>query len=257
MSPEEFRSVVRQGKYTGTTHTCCRGYARTNLVIVPREYAFDFSLFCHRNPGPCPVLDVTDPGDPHPKLMAPDADLRTDLPQYRVFKDGQVTDEPTDISKYWREDLVAFLFGCAASVRWAFEDANVRHRTTGVYRTTIRCVPAGRFYGPMAVTCTLVRGSRAVVRSVQIGSRHLFQHGPPIHIGDPAAIGIQDLCHPDLSGSPNKVIAPQEPDEVALFWACGVTPQLVALEAKVPFMITHYPAHMFVTDHLAEELAVL
>jgi uncharacterized protein YcsI (UPF0317 family) len=255
MTPKELRQVIRQGLFTGKPRYC-RGYARANLVIVPKEYAFDFLLFCNRNPRPCPVLDVTEPGDPHPRLMAPEADLRTDLPRYRVFKDGEIIDEPTDITNYWRDDLVAFLLGCSGSFYWALKAANIHYRVTGVHRTTIPCIPAGRFHGHMAVTCRLFKGTHDAIRAIQISSRHLFQHGPPVHIGDPAAIGIKDLYHPDLSSS-LKDIAPKEPDEIAMFWGCGVTPQVVAMETKVPFMITHYPAHTFITDHLIEELAVL
>jgi len=255
MTPGEFRGIVRRGEYTGPTVEVCRGYAMANLAIVPKEYAFDFLLFCNRNPRPCPVLDVTDQGSPHPPLLAPEADLRTDLPKYRVYRDGQLIAEPTDVTDYWRDDLVAFLLGCSGSFDWILQAANIRYRVIGVYTTNIRCHPAGLFHGPMVVTCRLIKGAHDAVRAIQISSRHLMMHGPPVHIGDPAAIGIKDIYQPEAFF--HKPIAPQAPDEIAMFWGCGVTPQAVAIEAKLPFMITHCPTHMFITDRLSEELAVI
>lgn len=254
MNPREFRDIVRQGKYVGSTHMACRGYVQANLVVIPEEMALEFLLFCQRNPRACAVLDATDPGDPHPKLAAPEADLRTDLPKYRIFKYGKIIDEPTDITAYWRDDLVAVLIGGSYSFDWSLRAANVQFRLTGGYTTNIQCVPAGRFYGPMVVTTRLFKTSYDAVRAVQISSRHPEGHGPPVHIGDPAAIGIKDLCHPDIF-SISESIAPQQPDEIALHWGCGITPQTVALQSKVPFMITHVPSHVFITDMLAEEVA--
>ena len=255
MSPNEFRRLVSRGEYTGPTVNVSRGYAMANLAIVPKEYAFDFLLFCNRNPRPCPVLDVTEPGSSHPPLLAPEADLRTDLPKYRVYKDGELIAEPTDITDYWRDDLVSFLLGCSGSFDWILQAAKVRYRLVGVYKTGIHCHPAGRFHGSMAVTCRFVKGSHDAVRTIQISSRHLVMHGPPVHIGDPAAIGIKDIYQPDVFFS--RSIALQASNEIAMFWGCGVTAEVVAIEAKVPFMITHCPAHMFITDLLSEELAVL
>lgn len=263
MSPKDFRSLVRRGEWATPTIrykekdiTPCRGYAEANLAIVPQDYAFEFLLFCRRNPQPCALLDVTEPGDPHPKLVAPEADLRTDLPRYRVFQDGALIDEPTDISNYWRDDLVAFLIGDSASFDWALIAANIQFRLTGAYVTNIPCVPAGRFHGPMVVTTRLFKTSYDAVRAIQVSSRHLAVHGPPVHIGDPAAIGIKDIYQPDMF-SLSAPVAPQQPNEIVMHWGCGITPQTVALECKAPFMITHCPGHMFVTDRLAEELAVL
>ncbi|GAI18747.1 unnamed protein product, partial [marine sediment metagenome] len=253
MSPKEFRGIVRRGEWGERSEGACRNYVVSNLAIVPKDYAFEFLLFCNRNPRPCPVIDVTEPGDPHPKLVAPEADLRTDLPKYRVFKDGQVIDEPIDITNYWRDDLVAFLLGCSHSFDWALRAANIHYRKIGAHTTTIPCLPAGRFHGPMQVSCRLVKSYDAS-RAVQISSRYPFAHGAPVHIGDPAAIGIKDLYKPDRPKPLKKPITPLEPDEVAMFWGCGVTPQIVAVEAKVSFMITHFPGHMFITDRLLEEL---
>ena len=255
MSPKEFRDIVRQGNFIGSTEKCCQGYAQANLAIIPKDLAFDFLLFCQRTPRPCPILDVTEAGNPCPKLMAPDADLRTDLPKYRVFKNGELVDEPTDISAYWRDNLVAFLIGCSYSFQWILRAANVKYRYVGAYTTNIECIPAGCFHGHLVVSGRLLKGSHDAVRAAQISSRHTATHGPPIHIGNPSVIGIKDLYHADMWSPGN--IAPQEPDEIAMFWGCGVTPQTVAMESKVPFMITHHPANMFVTDRLSEELAIL
>ena len=256
MSHAEFRSIVRRGEWRERSRGACRGYTVANLAIVPEDYAFEFLLFCNRNPRPCPVIDVTEPGNPHPKLMAPDADLRTDLPKYRVFKDGQLTDEPIDITNYWRDDLIAFLLGCSHSFDWALRAANIHYRKIGAYTTTIPCLPAGRFHGPMQVSCRLVKSYDAS-RAVQISSRYRFAHGAPVHIGDPAIIGIKDLYKPDMQTVKDvkESITPQEPDEVAMFWGDGATPRNVAVESKIPFMITHGKGgYMFITDRLIEEL---
>jgi len=256
MNPKDYRSLVRRGELTGPNINVCRGYAMANLAIVPKDCAFEFLLFCLRNSQPCGLIDVTEPGDPHPRFAAPEADLRTDLPKYRVFKDGECIDEPPDIIKYWQDDLVAFIIGCSASFDWALQAANVQSRLTGAYNSTIQCVPAGRFHGSMVVSCRFVKNGHDAVRATQISSRMRAVHGPPIYIGDPSAIGIKDLYHPEFG--PIKSVAPQKPDELALYWGCGITPQNIALESKVSFMITHSSeGHMFITDKLSEELATL
>jgi len=257
MSPGEFRNLVRKGEWTDITMEACQGYAQANLAVVPKEYAFDFLLFCNRNPRPCPVLDVTEIGDPHPKLMAPEADLRTDLPKYRVFKDGELIDEPTDVIKYWRDDLVGFLLGCSRTFVWALRATNIPFRRYGAYLTTIPCVPAGRFHGHMVVSVRAFYNASDAVRAVQISSRHLFMHGPPVHIGDPRDIGIENLGKPDSFNPWRPVAELPKPGEIVMSWGCGITLGVVAMESKIPFMITHSPAHMFVTDRLGEELAVL
>ena len=254
-SPTEFRAIVRRVEWTKPSITACRSYAQANLAVVPKDMAFDFLLFCYRNPRPCPIIDVTEVGGYHPKVVAPQADLRTDLPRYRVYKDGELIDEPTDVTAYWRDDLVAFLIGCSASFEWSLKAANVQYRFPGAYTSNIACIPAGCFHGHVVVSCRLMKGGFDAVRAIQISSRHIAVHGPPIHIGDPALIGIEDLYHPDVGGV--GLTFSVEPSEIPLFWGCGITPQVVALESEVPFMITHYPFHMFVTDRFAEELAAL
>jgi uncharacterized protein YcsI (UPF0317 family) len=257
-SPKEYRSAVRQEEWTDMSVHACHGYVQANLAIVPKDYAFEFLLFSNRNPRPFPVLDVTEPGDPHPKLVAPEADLRTDLPKYRVFQDGTLIDEPTDISSYWRDNLVAFVIGCSLSFDWALLAANLHYRMFGDYTTNIQCVAAGRFYGPMVVSSRAFRTARDAVRAIQISSRHLGVHGPPVHIGDPAIIGIKDLNEADVWIPPGPwPLTPLQPNETIAFWSTGAGLPVIAKACKVPFMITHCPGHMFVTDKLSEELAVL
>jgi len=258
MKPKDFRQLCRQGKYTGSSLDVCNGYARAGLTIVPKEFAFDFFLFCHRNPRALPLNDVTDPGSPHPMRLAPNADLRTDLPSYNVFVNGKLEKGVTDITDYWRDDLVAFLTGCSRGFDAVLTANNINYRYFCSFATNIRCIPAGRFQGPLGVSCRLVKGGDDVVRTIQIASRYPAYHGPPVHVGDPAIIGIKDLCHPDVATSTSEAIAPQEPDEIAMFWGCGgSTLKLAAMESKLPLMITEGPAALFVTDRLVEDLAIL
>jgi uncharacterized protein YcsI (UPF0317 family) len=257
MAPKEVRQMIREGKITTFTSGMCNGYAQANLAILPKELAFDFLLFTQRNPKPCPVLDVTEVGNPEPKVAAPGADLRFDIPKYRIYRYGELTDEVTDLSKYWRDDLVAFLLGCSFSFEGPMLDAGleVRHITDNhnvpMYITNIQCKPAGVFSGPMVVSMRPMTPKNAI-RATQVTSRMPSVHGAPIHFGDPAAIGIKDIMKPDF-GDPSTI----KPGEVPVFWACGVTPQAVAMSVKPEFMITHAPGHMFITDLLNADLSVL
>ncbi len=250
----EVRHRARIGELTGPTPGLALGHVQANLVVVPRDLAFDFLLFCQRNPKPCPLLDVTEPGSPEPRLVAPGADLRTDVPRYRVYRHGEPTDEPRDLNGLWREDLVGFLLGCSFTFENALLQAGlpVRHLDAGcnvsMYRTNIACRPAGVFRGPMVVSMRPMTPAQAV-RAVQVCSRFPRAHGAPVHLGDPAAIGVRDLARPDF-GDPVEV----RPGEIPVFWACGVTPQAVAMEARPPLLITHKPGHMFVTDLRDTEL---
>jgi uncharacterized protein YcsI (UPF0317 family) len=244
----DVRQQARSGEWTGPTAGLALGYVQTNLVIVPRALAFDFLLFCQRNPKPCPVLDVTEAGNPEPKLVAPGADLRTDVPRYRVYRNGQLAEEPDNLHSHWRDDFVAFLTGCSFTFESALLEAGlpVRHIEAGcnvpMFRTNIACRPAGVFRGPMVVSMRPMTMAQAI-RAVQVCSRFPRAHGAPIHIGDPEIIGIRDIGKPDF-GDPVDC----RPGEVPVFWACGVTPQAVAMEARPPLLITHKPGHMFVTD---------
>lgn len=246
---------MRRGDWQAPTAGLAPGFAQANLVVVPREMAYDFLVFCHRNPKPCPLIDVTDPGSPEPALAAPGADLRTDLPRYRVYRGGRLEAEETEITPYWRPDLVAFLLGCSFTFEAAMQRAGlpVRHiedgRNAAMYITSLACRPAGAFRGPVVVSMRPLP-ARDVPRAVLVSGRYPRAHGAPVHAGDPGAIGIRDLSRPDF-GDPPRI----EPGEVPVFWACGVTPQAVAQSAGVEFMITHAPGHMFLTDLRDEDLA--
>ncbi len=256
MTPAKFRGIVRKGEWQDITADACTNYGQANLIALPREYAFEFLLFCQRNPRPCYVLDVTEPGVAHPMLMAPKADLRTDLPRYRVFKNGRIIDEPYDVTEYWRDDLVAFLIGCSWGFVWAFKAAKVPFRSLGDYTTNIELNSVGRFHGHMVCSCRAFATSEDAVRAVQITSRHIPFHGPPVHIGDPTLIGVNHIGSPDAFIPPWPT-PPPEPHEVVMFWGCGITPQNVVEQSKIPYAVTHYPGHMFVIDKFVEELAIL
>jgi uncharacterized protein YcsI (UPF0317 family) len=242
------RARVRTGEHLGPTSGLAPGYAQANLVVLPAEYALDFLRFCVRNPKPCPLLEVTDTGSPHPTTLAPNADIRTDLPRYRVFRDGELVDEPTDVRRYWRDDLVGFLLGCSFTFEWALASAGLplAHQAQDVnvpmYVTDRRCVAAGPFDGPLVVSMRPFNPSE-ISRAVEVSARFPAMHGAPEHIGDPTALGIADLSRPDF-GDPVRI----PPGDVPVFWACGVTPQAVALEARPALAIFHAPGHMFITD---------
>jgi len=244
----QVRAACRSGQFNTPTPGLALGYVQANLVVVPRELAFDFLLFCQRNPKPCPLLDVTDPGDPEPKEIAPAADLRTDLPRYHVYRNGELVDEPTDIRSYWRDDLVSFLIGCSFTFENALlqEGLPVRHiemgRNVPMYRTNRPCRPAGRFHGPLVVSMRPLTPEQAV-KATSICARFPKSHGVPVYFGDPATLGISVIAKPDY-GDPVEIRS----DEVPVFWACGVTPQAVAVASRLPFLITHKPGHMFVSD---------
>ena len=246
--PAEIRADIRAGRITGVTSGLGAGYVQANLALLPRDQAYDFLVFCQRNPRPCPLLEVTDIGSVEPKGMAPGADLRTDIPRYRIYRDGAVVDEVTNATPYWRDDLVAFLLGCSFTFEWGLLDAGIplRHieqgRNVAMWRTSIECRPAGVFHGPMVVSMRPIPAA-LVSRAVMASARFPGAHGAPVHVGDPATIGIEDITRPDW-GDPQDFA----PGDVPVFWACGVTPQAVALASKPPFMITHSPGHMFLTD---------
>jgi uncharacterized protein YcsI (UPF0317 family) len=248
---------MREGKWRDHTIGLAKGYVQTNLIALPYELAFDFLLFCHRNPVSCPVLEVTDVGDPSVKKLAEDADLRTDLPQYRVFCEGKHVETVTDVSAYWRDDLVAFLIGAAATFEPALIDAGVYLRNIEegkvppVYISNIPCRPAGLFSGPMVVEMRPIPHDQ-VSRAVQVTSRFPVAHGAPVHIGDPAWIGIRDINAIDFGETTTL-----EKGEIPVFWACGVTSQVIAAKAQPSLMITHLGGHMFVTDIRSEAIAVL
>lgn len=249
------RQACRDGTLTGQTSGLTPGFAQANLVIVPEMFAFDFLRFCQRNPKPCPVLEVTEPGDPAPRRFALQADLRTDLPRYRVWRDGELAGEPTDIRDLWQDDFVAFLLGCSFTFEAALLRAGIpvrhieQHSNVPMYRTSIDCEPAGPFHGPLVVSMRPLTPAQSI-QAVQVTSRYPGVHGAPIHWGDPRQIGIADLAQPDF-GDRVEI----RTGEVPVFWACGVTPQCALMNARLPLAITHAPGCMFVTDVADETLA--
>ncbi len=246
VSPAEARDLFRGG-VRHQTAGWAKGYAQANLVAVPQDWAYDVLLFALRNPKPCPILDVTDPGDPATAL-APGADLRRDLPSYRVWEGGTCVANVDDVSAYWRPDLVGFLIGCSFTFESALLRAGVpvRHleakSNVPMYVTNQRCRPSGRVSGPLVVSMRPIPAQLVSV-AVQVTARYPAVHGAPVHVGQPEALGITDLDQPDF-GDPVVV----GPGEVPVFWACGVTPQAAVIESRPPFAISHVPGHMFITD---------
>lgn len=257
LSPSQIREKIRKADYKSQTSGLCKGYTQANLVVLPEKYALDFFTFAQRNPKPCPLLDVTEKGDPHPKLIAPQADIRTDIPKYRVYKKGELVGEYTDIIDFWDASMFAFLLGCSFTFENALLNSGVpvRHieenRNVPMYITNIDCIPAGIFSGPLVVSMRPIPYN-LVVRAVQITSRFPQVHGAPVHIGDPEKIGIKDINKPDFGDS-----VTINDNEVPVFWACGVTPQAVAMKAKPDIMITHAPGHMFISDVRDENYSIL
>lgn len=251
------RHRIRTGGWAGQTAGLAPGHVQANLVILPSGWAGDFLRFCQANPKPCPLLAVSEVGDPTLPTLGRDIDIRTDVPLYRVFRDGELMEEPKDIRALWTKDLVSFLIGCSFSFEEALlaDRVPVRHITLGrnvpMYRTKIPCTPAGRFSGDLVVSMRPLT-PRDAIRAVQITSRFPSVHGAPVHFGDPAAIGIRDLSDPDFGEA-----VPVEPGEVPVFWACGVTPQVAIRNARPPLAITHSPGMMLITDLLNTQLAVL
>ena len=253
--PVEVRKAIRAGRHRGNTAGLARGYVQGNVCILPREYAEDFLAFCNANPKPCPLLAVSKPGDPRLPELGEDLDIRTDVPAYRIFRNGRQEGDISDLRDLWREDLVTFVLGCSFSFEQALMEAGLRLRyveqgtNVPMYRTSVDTVPAGRFRGKLVVSMRPFRPADAI-RAIEITSRYPRVHGAPIHVGFPEMIGIKNLDQP-WAGDPTEVRA----DELPLFWACGITPQSVVLEARPSLCITHSPGHMLVTDLTNASLA--
>lgn len=247
-TPHEARLAARSGALRAPTANIAPGFVQANLAVLPRALAYDFLLFCQRNPKPCPLVGVSEVGDPMLPALGRDLDIRSDIPLYRVWEKGELVAEPADVSGYWRDDLVSFLIGCSFSFEEAMLAANlpVRHIERGcnvpMYRTTIQTAPAGCFSGPLVVSMRPLRPQDAI-KAVQITSRFPSVHGAPVHLGDPGLIGISDIMKPDY-GDAVEIL----PGEIPVFWACGVTPQSVIANARPDFCITHAPGYMLVTD---------
>lgn len=241
------RARIRAG-YSGPTAGMARGFVQANLVILPEEFASEFHRFCQANPRPCPVLGISERGSPALPTLAGNIDLRVDLPRYRVWVDGKLVDEPTQIESLWRDDFVAFALGCSFSFEEALIEAGLelRHQTEGcnvpMYRTSVPAASAGRFSGPLVVSMRPFNAADAI-RAIQITSRFPAVHGAPVHLGDPSQIGIADISKPDYGDAVSI-----RDDEMPVFWACGVTPQAAIAAAGVPLVITHAPGRMLVTD---------
>ena len=249
------RHAIRAQEITGSTDGMAPGYVQANLCILPRDWADEFLLFCQRNPKPCPLLAVSDPGSPLLPELASDLDIRSDVPSYRVFRDGELAEEVTDIHHLWRDDLVTFALGCSFSFEQALVEAGLpmrhweRDSTVPMYLTNVDCAPAGRLHGNLVVSMRPFKPA-GVIRAVQITSRFPMVHGAPIHVGMPEQIGIPDVSRQWLGGD-----AQINPGELPVFWACGVTPRAVVLAAKIPFCLTHKPGSMLITDQLNISLA--
>lgn len=252
--PREVRLAIRRRRHTGHTAGLAPGHVQGNLCILPREYADEFREFCERNPKPCPLIGMSAPGDPRIPALGADLDVRTDVPKYRVYEHGVLKEEAADLKALWRDDLVSFVLGCSFSFEEALMAAGLRlryvdeGRNVPMYRTSVDTTPAGRFRGKLVVSMRPFKAADAI-RAIEITSRYPRVHGAPVHIGFPEEIGISDLDRP-WAGDPTEI----KDDELPLFWACGVTPQSVVLDAKPSLCITHAPGHMLVTDLKNESL---
>jgi uncharacterized protein YcsI (UPF0317 family) len=255
-SGRDVRQAIRSGQWRGLTQGLALGYVQANLAVVRQEYAGEMQEFCRLNPKPCPLLDVTQPGNPEPARVAPGGDVRTDLSRYRLYRDGVLADELADIRGLWRDDHVAFLIGCSLSLDDVLLGADIpmRHLTmpgarNAVYISGIPCRPAGRLEGPMVVSMRPIK-TRLVSRAIEVTSHYPAAHGAPLATGDPSQLGIADLSRPDWGK-----FDPLADDETPVYWGCGVTPQSIAMACKLPEMITHTMGHMFVTDLLLRDCA--
>jgi uncharacterized protein YcsI (UPF0317 family) len=253
--PARIRRIIRAGGWATHTSGLAPNYVQGNVVILPKALAGDFLRYCQRNPKPCPVLAVSEPGVPNLPTLGADIDIRTDVPRYRVWRHGERVSEPTDVTELWRDDLVTFVLGCSFSFEQALLEAGLplRHieegKNVAMYRTNVETAPAGPFRGPLVVSMRPMRAS-AAIRAIQVTSRFPNVHGAPVHLGDPTLIGIPDLGRPDY-GDAVRV----QPDELPVFWACGVTPQAAIEQARPELCITHSPGAMLVTDLKNQELA--
>lgn len=251
------RQQARDGRLTGPTAGLAPGFVQANLTILPAALADDFLRFCQRNTKPCPLLAVSDVGSTAFPALGADLDVRTDVPCYRVWRHGELVDEPLDVRAHWRDDLVSFAIGCSFSFEEALlaEGIEVRHIARGcnvpMYRTSIPTQAAGPFAGPLVVSMRPFKAVEAI-RAIQITTRFPQVHGAPVHLGDPALIGIADLSRPDYGDA-----VPVHDDDIPVFWACGVTPQSVIAASRPAFCITHAPGHMLVTDLKNHQLAIL
>ena len=256
LSPTEYRLMVRRGEWPMDDTEIlgyCEGYTRHAIVILPKDYAFEFLTFCVRNPRALYVADICEPGLPHPMLLAPGADVRTDCNGYRVYKNGEVIDEPADVMNYWRDDLVSFFPPCGFTLLSVMRGYKIKFRYMGVYYTNVQALPAGRFSSHNMITVAIACETKHdAIRAIEVSSRLPVGHGSPVHIGDPADIGIKNILKPDF-GKPST--EPPKPGEVMLYWLGGLTSESAIRAAKPPLAIMHRPPWVFLSDRLAEEFA--
>jgi uncharacterized protein YcsI (UPF0317 family) len=256
LSGHAARMAIRAGRHDGPTSGLAPGYVQGNLAILPQALAGDFMRFCELNPKPCPLIGSSAPGDWRVPALGEDIDIRTDLPRYRVWKHGELVEEPHDLLKVWRDDLVVFVIGCSFSFEEALtaDGIEMRHTALGrnvpMYRTSIATKEAGPFHGSMVVSMRPMTPANAI-RAVEITARFPKVHGAPVHLGKPEMIGIKDIMKPDYGDAIDV-----RGDEIPVFWACGVTPQSVIATVKPEFCITHYPGSMLVTDRKNAEFGV-
>ena len=254
-TPAQARALIRAGRWTRHTSGIAERHVQGNVVILPKRWADDFLLYCQRNPKPCPLLAVAEPGVAALPRLGQGIDIRHDVPRYRVWRDGELVDEPTDIAALWRDDLVTFVLGCSFSFEQALREEGLplRHidegRNVAMFRTNVATTPVGAFSGPMVVSMRPFTAEDAI-RAFEITARFPRAHGAPVHMGDPSIIGITDLQRPDYGDA-----VTVKPGETPVFWACGVTPQAAIAQARPEFCITHAPGSMLITDLLNNELA--
>lgn len=247
-SVKEARAEIRRGAYVGHTAGIGSGYLQGNLAILRAELALDFFRFCQRNPKPCPLVGVSDTGDPMLRTLGADIDVRSDIPMYNIYRDGELAEQRPDIADLWQDDMVAFIIGCSFSFEEAMSQEGIRlrhideNKTVPMYRTSIETVAAGPFGGPMVVSMRPLT-VRDAIRACEITARFPQAHGAPIHFGDPAEIGIADIHRPDYGDA-----VTIHDNEIPVFWACGVTPQAALRQAKPALCITHAPGRMLITD---------
>ncbi|HJO75584.1 MAG TPA: putative hydro-lyase [Rhodospirillales bacterium] len=246
--PREIRQFIREDRFAGNTAGLSLGYLQGNLAILPAEYAMDFQRYCQRNPKPCPLVGVSDTGEPTLPTLGSDIDIRTDIPSYNVYRDGELSEQVTNIKNLWQDDFVTFIIGCSYTFEHALmeEGVSLRHidenKTVSMYNTNIETTPAGPFSGGTVVSMRPLSVEKTI-RAIEITSRFPQAHGTPVHFGDAEEIGIADINKPDWGDAPDI-----RDGEVPVFWACGVTPQAAVRNAKPSICITHAPGSMLITD---------
>lgn len=238
LDPKEYYKLVRYGKWRGSSLNACKGFAQGTLIVIQKEYANEFILFCIRNPKPFPLVEITKVGEPIFQENAPDADIRTDLPKYYIFRDGKIIDECINIEKYWNKESIGILIGCSRTFIWEFEDKKISWKRYGIYRSNIDCKQVGSISGKMAVSILGFTNSSDLIKAFKISMKYPKMHGEPIHIGNPEIIGVSNVGKKDDKVPGHREQPVPEKDEILLFWACGATAQLVAIKSKIP-LITH------------------